>query len=32
MLYRKDTQQDLLKFYYDFNYLLGTTYYDDVRV
>lgn len=32
MLYRKDTDQDLLKFYYDFSYLLGTTYYDSVSV
>lgn len=32
LLYKKDTTEDLMKFYYDFSYLLGCTYYHDVRM
>jgi len=30
--YKKDSNEDLMKFYYDFSYLLGTPYYSDVKI
>ncbi len=30
--YRKDSNQDVMKFYYDLSYTLGATYYSDVRM
>ena len=32
MVYRKDSPEDLMKFYYDFYYILGTPYYSDVKM
>jgi len=30
--YSKDSPEELTKFYYEFYYLLGATYYSDVRI
>lgn len=32
LTYRKDSPEDLMKFYYDISYLLGASYYSDVRM
>lgn len=30
--YKKDSSEDLMKFYYDFSFLLGAVYYSDVKM